>query len=393
MQQPLTPRDRPTRIGAIIVGVLIIGVIVTLIARAVLPFARATDAMSGGVILEADYRLEGAIEGDLVVFGNTVTIPAGARVSGDAWFVADTIQIDGQIDGALTAIADTVIVTASGRIAGDAALMVDETTISGRIDGAARITGDRLTLSSTGQIGGTATACVDQIVGNAALLCDRAALFAPFAALIALREGAAAGVPVMDWSAPLVTRNMTGALTLLAVALGMVGIAALMVATFPRQISHIEDAIRAKPRGMGGAGLALYGLALGISGGVIVLLAVAPPVGLVLIPVYLLLLVGLFAALFAGVVTLALVVGEWLTARLGGRSAERPNARGGTPPLVTAAAGGAVLWLGVAAAAVLPFGVLVGGVMLIAVSAVGAGAALFTRLGTRPLRGSYFVQG
>jgi cytoskeletal protein CcmA (bactofilin family) len=412
MQTSLTPR-----LAGILLGAVLLGVIVTLIARALLPFAQPADpAMPGGVIVQADYTLDGAIDGDLVVFGNTVRIPAGARVGGNAWFVADTLQIDGQIDGGLTAIVDTVIVGAGGQIGGDAALMVDDATVSGTIRGVARITGDLLTIQDGGQIGSGSSACVDQIVGGGSLTCERAALFAPFAALIALRNGDAAARAPLDWGTPLIARDPNGALTLLAVGLALVGLAALLVASFPRQISRIEDAIRAQPRGMGGAGIALYALTAGVTGLGIVLLATIPPVGIAFLAAYTLFLIALVGMIGAGLVTLALVVGEWLTARLSGRrggaardqhdeaaqrgrgesadDASAIRARGrGAPPLVTAAVGGAILWLGVVAAAALPFGVIAGGVVLIAVSALGAGAALFTRLGTRPLHGSYFVQG
>jgi cytoskeletal protein CcmA (bactofilin family) len=340
----------------------------------------------GGVVIQQSYRLDADSDGDLIVFGETVTIPDGMTVRGNAWLIADRITIDGQIDGTLTAIADEVLLSETSRVGGEVALLSDVVTARGVIGGALRMTGDELTLDSA-QIGGAISGCAELISAPTAVTCERASLLAPFAALIALREGTAAvgGIPTIDWGTPLLSRDPLLSIIVLAVTLSLIGGAALAVAAFPRQVSRIEDAIRAKPRGMGGAGLALYLLMLGVSVGMIVLLALLTPLGLLLLPLYALASMLLLAVIVAGMMTLALVIGSWLMAR---RPAPRP-----TPPLVTTVIGGLVLGLLVAASLALPFGVLIGGALLALVSAVGAGAALFTLFGTRPLRSSYFVQG
>jgi len=166
--------------------------------------------------------------------------------------------------------------------------------------------------------------------------------------------------------------------------LALTGMSALLVTFFPRQISHIEEAMRARPRRFGGVGIAAYGLAIGVFFALLLLLAILPPLGLLLIPVFLILSLLLFGLSVTGLVTLAVMLGDWLL---------RHTSKVPTPPLIAAVIGSILLSMGLAGIALLPFGVPISAVLFGAISSVGLGAALFTRIGTRPVGRTYFVQG
>lgn len=366
-------------------SVLILGAVLLLVAGVVARqwLTAQPASLAFPVQLGDDYRLTGTYEGDLVVVAGTIVLAPGSRVTGDASFVGDRITIEGAIDGDLTTIGDSVTLGSAARVAGDAALMSDSAAVAGQVGGDLTVNGDSLTLEPQAFVSGTVTPCADVInrseqASLTLVSCDAEQQFAPFDALLALRNRTLA-VDGMQLSAA------NGALLVLILSsLGLVGFSALAVTMFPRQISHIEEAIRSRPRSLVGAGFATFLLIVGLGAALIVLLAVFPPVGLVLLPVYAFLGLALLGLVVAGLVTLSLVLGDWLLHR-----AKRYEA----PPLVTAAVGSLALSALLTLVALLPFGVVISLLAAGAVSSVGVGAALFTRLGTRPMRRSYFIQG
>jgi hypothetical protein len=167
-------------------------------------------------------------------------------------------------------------------------------------------------------------------------------------------------------------------------ALALTGMSALSVTLFPRQISRIEEAMRARPRSFGGVGLATYALALGLFAALTFLLAVLPPLGLLLVPLFLILGLLLFLLSATGLVTVTVMLGDWLLRRRRGSY---------MPPLIAGVVGSLALSALVFVVALLPFGAAICGVLLAALSSVGLGASIFTRVGTRPVGRTYFIQG
>lgn len=358
-------------------GVVLL-MVVSLLARQQLAGRIALDGRN--VIFNANYRLSDEIEGDLVVVGDSLTLEAGSRVIGNVSLIGSGITIDGIIEGNLTALGENL--TLNGQVDGDAALMGAEVTLGGAVGGDLRVSGDTLNALETARVSGALINCAAEVVDLPAAIsaspCPETGEFAPFQRLLELRDIASRQplVPVVDPGVAALGLGLAG--------LGLVGFSTLVVAVFPLQISRIEDAIRARPRSLSGVGFAVFLLAIGLLAALIVALAALPPVGLLLIPVYLvagLALGGMFAA---GLVTLALVLGEWLLRRL---------SRADAPPLVMTAVGSLALALALWLLALLPYGGVIGLAGLAGIGSVGLGAALFTRLGTRPLRRSTFVQG
>lgn len=378
------------RLGWIVVGLIGIVIVGALLARAIAPqppgmmmvanaFTLDQPTQTNLTILADEMTIAERVEGDLIAVASAVLITETGHITGNLWVVSDSFLSEGRIDGNLVAISDEFL--HDGILNGGLTLLADSAIINGTIAGAVNISATRVNIDSAQIAARPLQICAPTVIGTDNHTCSRAGRFALLESLIALRTGGNTGI---DLSAPILSGDLLGAVAILGFTLGIVGVSALAVAAFPRQISRIEDAIRAQPRSMGGAGLALYALALGISLGMIALLGLLPTVGVVLMPVWLLLGVGLIALLLMGWITLSMMIGEWLMRRL---------SKTGAPPLVTAVAGGLLLWSIFAAGAILPFGAPIGGIVLALVGAVGAGAALFTRMGTRPLRSSYFVQG
>ena len=95
--------------------------------------------MGGGV------RVNGTIEGDLLVLGRDVILTPEAHVTGDVSVFAGSVVIDGTVDGSLKATGGKVVV--GGRIAKDATIKSDEVEIGPN----ARVGGD-LSYTSRNQL-------------------------------------------------------------------------------------------------------------------------------------------------------------------------------------------------------------------------------------------------
>ncbi len=339
-----------------------------------------------GVFFTSSFNLaEHRVDGDLVVMAEVIVLPPNSTLEGNAALVGSFISIEGaQVSGDLTVVGEVINVTEQAAITGSASLLGDMILFSGTVEGDLRVTGDRLTLAPGARVNGHVYACVEKLQIQAADIrvrdCDARTALAPFSALIALREEGLALSPLLPSQVPAALLLATFALTSLLLA----GLTTLTVTLFPRQISLIEDAVRARPRSLAGAGLAVFLLAAGLSAGLLVLLAVLPPLGLLLVPLYVMGGLLLLVLVAAGLVTLALMLGDWLL---------RPIMRVPPPPLVAAAVGSLALSLAFLGLGLLPYGYVISPLLLVLVSSAGLGAALFTRLGTRSLRRSYFVQG
>lgn len=339
------------------------------------------------VILEQDYRLTGVAADDLVVLGDGITLDAGSRVDGDAALIGGTITVDSFVDGELTLIGETLTIGEGARISGDAALMGDQVTIAGAVDGLLHVTSDRLIINPSARIEGGFTVCVaDAGITDGRIdpppfrPCVLSEQFAGFGALTDLRDRALRG----EFAPVNALGVAAGAFGAVAAGLVLMGFSALGVTVFPTQISRIEEAMRTQTRTVFGLGLAAALLLVGLTALQIVLLGTVAPLGLLMLPVYVVAGLIYLVLLLFGLVTLALVVGDGLLRRISKHPA---------PPLVAAALGSLVLALILAGVSLLPYGLLIELGVLAAFSAIASGAVLYTRLGMRSARRTYFVQG
>jgi len=330
------------------------------------------------VIFTDLYTFDGVVEGDLVVVAREITLESSARIAGSASLIGSTITVHGRIAEDLTVLGETVSLSADAAVAGDVSLMGSDTYVAGAVGGTLLVNSTTAAFAPDFASLGAVTTCADEIIYAGAIEfapCPEDEAIKPFEPLIALRSATPPDLSALD---PLVSF-----LSIAVWSITLTGIATIAVTAFPRQISHIEDAVRARPSRVGGVGIATYGLMVGITLALITLLAVLPPLGLILLPVYLILLIVLIALVLSSLVTLALVVGDLIMRRT----------TSATPPMVAAVVGSLVLSAGMALLLVLPFGWLFDVLVIGAVSSVGVGAALITRMGTRPLTRPHFVQG
>lgn len=369
---------RSRRVFAVVLLVVAALFVAAALARPALPRGPFID--TDNISVQERYTLDGAVDDSLFIMARTIVLEPGSSVSGDAAFVGDTITINGAVAGDLTAAAGELILGPASDITGDLIFIGSNATLDGHVGGDLTISGARLTVHPGARIGGEFAACVETI-GDGRSSPAPIAPCGDLGDLDALRAfGPAISLPATSGAGTVAL----AALSVVVVSLLLSGLATLAVTLFPLQISRIEDALRARPRGQIVNGLMILLLLIGFGAGFVVLLAAIPPVGMLLIPVLFIFGVAFAVVVLAGLVTLAIVLGDWLLSR---------TAHGHWPPLVAAAVGSLALSLLLHLPILFPGGALVSLAGLAVLSAVAAGAALSTRFGTRSPRQSYFVQG
>jgi len=348
--------------------------------------ARRPDTAKNNVIFADQYDLSGVYHDSLAVVAEQATLVDGSRVTGDAALVGnENVLADGLVDGDLTMAGEALVLGENGRVAGDLSAMGTTVTIGGAVEGRLTVIGDELLIRPRAQVAGDIVACVNSITDQREDVpplqpCrDVAALLKIFSPLQALSEGD-------DLSAWAASGAMTagGLLFSLATSLLLTGLSALAVMIFPHQFSLMQEAVTSTPRRLAALGCMALLLAVGLSTGVVAVLTIVPRFGLILVPIGLLLGLALAVMLVAGWITLALLLGDF---------ALRHLTRSIQPPVIDTAFGSLLLFALWHVLAILPFGSVIGVLLMVALGSAGLGGALATRMGTRPLRRQYFVQG
>jgi cytoskeletal protein CcmA (bactofilin family) len=372
------------RRGLLLLGLGVVGVI-ALANAARYALVRQPLLQSDHVVFEQSYSLFGAVDDNLVVVAETVDLNADSRVNGHVALIGSQMQVNGQITGDLTVLGDRIEFGPDAKVTGNVTLLVDEVKLDGTLGGALNIHGDTLTIAPGAHVAGDIFACVDTLSGNGGESnpirpCDEGDLLSSTETLQALRDP--------NVVIPLLNITVGGAAILVLFSalgsLALSGLSILAVVMFPRQISHIEEAIRLNPRHLGVTGVLLVVFATGVTFAAGALMAAVPALGLVLIPAYLVIAVLFFGMALTGWITLTLIVGDVIVRRLG---------QVALPPLVIAAAGNISLLLIWNLLALNSVSRLIGLVALGLLGAVGLGAAFTTRMGTKPAHKSYLVQG
>lgn len=321
------------------------------------------------------YRLARVMDRPLVVVAGEVALDGDSQLAGDSALIGETITVAGQVNGNLTAIGESLAI--SGRVMGDTSLIGAQTVVDGQVDGNLTVVGERLHIAQNARINGKIVACVDTL--NDARLdgqiqpCGESEAFSAFNTVLRIDSAL--------WGAGFSTVILLASAFM---SLALSGAAALAVAIFPRQISYIEEAILMSPRRLGQTGFMTLLLGVGVTAGLVMALAAVPPVGLALLPVYGLAGLALLGMTVTGWITIALIVGNWLLRRV---------SRALPPPLIAAVIGSITLFILWHLLVMIPFGVIVVLLAMVGLGCVGLGAVVVTRLGTRPVRRRYFVQG
>lgn len=326
------------------------------------------------MVVTQAYELSNSIDDSLVVVADTIRLNPGSRAGGDAALIGrGSVRVEGQVDGSLTVMSDTLEIGKSSRISGDVSFMGSRIVVEGSVTGNVTAAGQAMAVS--GQIAGTVTACVNtQDIAGAVRpeqvrpCSENEALgfFAPLQPLRASLTGTGIPAATLLWTLP-------GALALVALA-------GLMVTVLPHRFSRIQETFYTGPGGLLRTGLMLMLLALGLAGIFILLLALVPSVGLILLPIGLLLALAVIVMALFGWATLALLIGSRLLDR------QRNST---LPPLVSALAGSVVLCLLVYLLALVPYGTLALLIGIGGLAVVGLGAMFTTRLNRIRARRGY----
>jgi hypothetical protein len=332
------------------------------------------------IIFVDHYALSGGHDGALVVVANSVDGAQAGTVYGDAALVGrEDVTFHGATTGDLTLMGQKIDL--AGDVAGDTAIMGDHVILSGNFSGAVTVIGQDLTIQDSATFADPITACVDSIeysreqyAARIRPCSDKAAMLATFAPFQAMSGN-------FDMGSGL---SGGGLLFSLFASLLLTGLAALAVTIFPSHFSRMQEAVLTIPRGLTALGFMTVLLAIGITTGIGVVLAVVPILSILFVPLGLLFLLALGVLIVVGWITLALLLGNYLVIRL---------TRATAPPLVAVAIGSFALFALWHLLALIPSGSILALLLMAVLGSLGLGGTLATRCGTRALHRQYFVQG
>ena len=362
-------------LAVVIVIVLIVG---GAASRAVLQ--RATNK-NDAPVFTSSYTLATTKTDDLFVIADTAQLLTGSHVEADASLVGRTaVSIDGQIDGDLTVMGGDIQVGKTAQINGDASLIGNSVTLAGRISGDLSIVAETLNINPGTQLSGTLDICANKFINEQSSdisvhKCGADEL----AGWQSLRDGTLATKALSGGGFSLAAFMFSGLL-----ALALSAFSGLIVTIFPHRFGQMTQAVRSLPARVSRIGCLTQILAVALIAGLGILIAILPPLGLILLPVLALMLLPLGILFVIGWMTMALLTGDWLVRRFARRT---------SPPMLTVIAGSLGLFFIWTLLGILPFGPILSGLMVLLLGAVGLGAVIMTRVGTRSGARSYFVQG
>ncbi len=362
----------------VLLGVAIVGVIA--LANVLLQYAPPSEWINlDNISLGDTLSVNHTVNDDLVLVGDQIDLEADARISGDAALVGANMTVMAEVQGDLTALGERVTLDSRAQIHGDSTFLVSEAVIDGRIDGDLNVRGEQITILEGAQITGAVFACGgvvnDQRVSPPALgNCNDSEIMSVVEPLRSLG----------NFNSGTVALGSIVAIFSLLGTLGLSGLSVLAVVIFPRQISHIEEAVSTYPQRLGLTGFMVILLLVGITFGVAMIFAAVPPLGLILLPFYLIAALIFLGMSLSGWITMSLLVGDMITSRL---------TKATLPPLIIAVVGNIMLVLACNALLLTSVGQVGGLIGMVVVVSVGLGGTLITRLGTKPIHKSYLVQG
>lgn len=363
----------------LLVAIIVVLAIGSVASRAVLNHQASSD--ENRPIFTADYTLDTLKTDDLFVLADNAALTASSRVQADAAIIGrNSIKVDGQVDGDLTAMGGNITIGESAQINGNADLIGSHITFAGQINGNLSVVADKLDILPGASYSGSLELCVNTLINETSLQTNnRTCAEDERAGWQSLREGTFVSEALSGGGFSFGAFVFTG-----IVALGLSALAGVIVSIFPRPFGFMSQAIHSLPGRAARVGCFTQILFVALGAGLLVIIAVLPPLGLVLLPIFALLSLPLALLFAVGWVTMALMAGDWLL---------RQFARRQSPPMLTVIAGSLGLFVIWTLLTILPFGPILGALMPLVVGTVGFGAAIMTRVGTRSPTRTHFVQG
>ncbi len=362
----------------LVVVIIVILVIGSVASRAVLQHGTTND---DAPIFTSNYTLDTIKTSDLFVVSDNAQLLASSHIQADAALVGkSSVTVDGLIDGDLTVMGGNIQLGENAFVKGDASLIGNKITLSGQIDGELSVIADTLTINPDALLKGSLDICASHFINEQNLKVTVQKCGADeLEGWQSLRDGTLAKKAFSGSEFSFASFVFTGLF-----ALGLAALSGLIVTIFPRRFGQMTEAIRTLPVRVSRVGCLTQIFVVALVAGLGILIAILPPLGLILMPILALLLIPVGILFVIGWMTMALLAGDWLLRRLAHRS---------SPPMLTMIAGSMGLFLIWTLLGVLPFGSLMSLLMVVLMGAVGLGAAIMTRVGTRSPARSYFVQG
>jgi cytoskeletal protein CcmA (bactofilin family) len=333
-----------------------------------------------GPVFTSSYTLDATKSDDLFVIADTAHLLTGSHVEADASLIGRSgVTIDGTVDGHLTVMGGAITMGKDAVINGDISFIGNSVTLAGHVTGDVSIVAENLSINPGTEFNGSLDICATHLMNeNSSEIAVRKCGSDELAGWQTLRTGMFAAKPFPGGF------SFASFAFMGIFALGLAALSGLIVTIFPRRFGHMTQAVHALPARVSRIGcltqisvvalLALLGLVI----------AVLPPLGLILLPILTLLMLPLGLMFAIGWMTMALLAGDWILRRF---------ARRASPPMLTVIAGSLGLFLIWTLLGILPYGPLLGFLMILLVGALGLGAVMMTRVGTRSATRSYFVQG
>jgi hypothetical protein len=298
---------------------------------------------------------------DVVIFGGTLVIQKGGRVTGDV-------------------VAFGSDVTLAGTVEGDVALFGGSANMGGTVEGDLVILGSNLTATSTADVEGDCVLVGGDVSGESQSGPNCSA-FGDFSSIIV---PAITDLPIIPPLPRLQTPSESsfgffgrvGDIAGRSLLFGLLALALAAVA--PKHLTQVTDTIKRRPAASGAVGfLTIFAaISLLVIVSILTLILIFVCIGVLGIPVIIGIGLLLALGLFMGWVSAGVVVGKWL-----GRVLKLSDHR----LTVTAALGTAILTLAAGLLSSLPF--LLGGwlwtILVLAITCAGLGAVALTRFGTR----------
>lgn len=307
--------------------------LLVLLALVVTGCQSASDSFDGFQIASS-YTLQSGEQraGDQVILAETIALETGSVVEGDLTLLGGKVTLNGEVRGEAVAVADRLTIGEGAHITGDLTICAKnlERSDAARIDGQVR--------EECNQSGRTS---VSNVINSGWESWRSSALF---------RTGAV----------------ITGSLFFGALS-------ALLTAILPRPLVRMSESIYRAPVVAGGVGLLTILAAIGLTVVYGVSLLLILP--LVLLPVVILAWLAIGGLSVLGWVALAGPCGVALLRRVG---------LPGQPRMVAAAVGGVALSLLLRVWSLFWFTAWIGLLATALLGAMGLGAVLLTRVGTRP---------
>ena len=310
-----------------------------------------------------------------------LAIPSGAVLAAPA---ADkVVNADDVVRNDIVLIDEDFELAEGGRVNGDVIIFNGNARIAGTINGDVVLFNGNLTTEATAALNGDCVLFNGTSSGEGASIvsCTNLAVAMPdgvvnfVSGLASSTEFAA--TPSVEVQRPSSFSSFawgTAAAVARSLLFGLLAFAAASV--MPRQMSRIEETLRARPVASGAVGLLTtfsMPFVLAILTLISAVLILVCGLGLLGFPIIFAILLGLIAAGFVGWFTMGNIAGEFLGSRLNLKSRSQP---------MTTALGTMVLTFVIGLLGVIPF--MVGeGLISLAILFLGLGATMLTKFGTR----------